>query len=82
MDAVKKQMDIAKSREETPQERIGKRIAELRKMKGISQAKLASLTGLDSGYIGRLEKGKFDVGLVNLSKIGEALGVDLDFISR
>lgn len=32
-------------------ERIGKRIAELRKEKGISQAKLSELTEIGSGHI-------------------------------
>lgn len=62
--------------------RIGKRIAELRKLKGVSQSKLATLTGLDSGYIGRLEMGRIDVGIENLSKIGDMLDADLDFILR
>lgn len=62
--------------------RIGKRIAELRKLKGVSQSKLATLTGLDSGYIGRLEMGRIDVGIENLSKIGDMLDADIDFILR
>lgn len=60
--------------------RIGKRIAELRKEKGISQNKLAQLTGIDSGNIGKIELGKFNPGLETLCKIGEALGRQIDFI--
>lgn len=60
--------------------RIGKRIAELRKEKGLSQAKLAQLTGIHSSYIGQIELGKYDVGIETLSKIGEALGMGVDFI--
>lgn len=61
--------------------RIGKSIAELRKIRGYSQAKLAQLTGLDSGYIARVELGKYDTGIDNLSKIGEALGAELRLLS-
>lgn len=38
-------------------ERIGQRIAELRKEQGISQAKLSELTGIGSGHIARIELG-------------------------
>ena len=63
-------------------ERIGKRIAELRKARGISQARLAQLTKLDSGYIGKIEKGRFDIGIDNLCRIGEVLGCRIDFIDE
>lgn len=60
--------------------RIGKRIAELRKERGLSQTKLAQLTGFDRGYIAKIELGTFDIGIENLSKISNALGVMIDFI--
>ena len=60
--------------------RIGKRIAELRKERGLSQNKLAQLTGIDSGNIGKIELGKFNPGLETLCKIGEVLGRQIDFI--
>lgn len=60
--------------------RIGKRIAELRKERGLSQTRLAQLTGFDRGYIAKIELGTFDIGIENLSKISNALGVMIDFI--
>ena len=60
--------------------RIGKRIDELRKEKGLSQTRLAQLTGFDRGYIAKIELGTFDIGIENLSKISSALGVMIDFI--
>ena len=57
--------------------RIGKRIAELRKEKGLSQ--LAQLTGIDSSNIGKIELGKYNPSLEILSRIGDALGVEIDF---
>lgn len=60
--------------------RIGKRIAELRKERGLSQTRLAQLTGFDRGYIAKIELGTFDIGIENLSKISNALGVMVDFV--
>ena len=61
--------------------RIGKRIAELRKERGLSQNKLAQLTGIDSSNIGKIELGKYNPSLDILSRIGDVLGVEIDFRS-
>lgn len=63
-------------------ERIGKQIAEIRKEKGISQAKLSELTGIGSGHIARIELGKYSTGIDTLSKIAEALEYKIDFIKK
>lgn len=63
-------------------ERIGKRIAEIRKSKGLSQAKLAELTDIAPGNIARIETGRYSTGIDLLSKIADALGYKLDFIER
>jgi transcriptional regulator with XRE-family HTH domain len=63
-------------------ERIGKRIAQIRMEAGISQYKLAELTGLAPGNIARIETGKYSTGIDILSKIGDALGYQLDFIEN
>lgn len=63
-------------------ERIGKRIAQLRMEAGISQYKLAELTGLVPGNIARIETGKYSTGIDILSKIGDALGYQLDFVPK
>ena len=62
----------------TDRERIGKRIAQLRMEAGISQYKLAELTG----NIARIETGKYSTGVDLLSKIGDALGYKLDFTNK
>lgn len=67
---------------ENERERIGKRIAEIRKKKGISQAKLAELTGMAPGNIARIETGKYSTGVDLLSKIANALDYKLDFIEK
>jgi len=63
-------------------ERIGKRIAELRSEKGLSQAKLAELSGVGYSHIARIEKGYYSVGIDVLAKIAGALGVELDFVKK
>lgn len=62
--------------------RIGKRIAEIRKSKGLSQTKLAELTDIAPGNIARIETGKYSTGIDLLSRIADALGYKLDFIEK
>lgn len=49
---------------------------------GVSQYKLAELTDLAPGNIARIETGKYSTGIDILSKIGDALGYQLDFIEN
>lgn len=63
-------------------ERIGQRIAELRKEKGISQAKLSELTGIGSGHIARIELGRYSTGIDTLAKIAEILEYKIDFVKK
>ena len=63
-------------------ERIGKRIAQIRMEAGLSQARLSELTGIAPGNIARIETGKYSTGVDLLSKIGDALGYQLDFINK
>lgn len=53
---------------------IGNRIAEIRKQKGLSLRDLAGASGLDHSNIGKIENGKYNVGIDILGKICEALG--------
>lgn len=62
--------------------RIGKRIKELRKEKGISQEKLAGLAEIDRTYMTSVENGRRNIAVVNLEKIVKALNVDFsDFFN-
>ena len=63
-------------------ERIGQRIAELRKEQGISQAKLSELTGIGSGHIAHIELGKYSIGIDTLAKIAEILEYKIDFVKK
>ena len=55
---------------------IGFRIREVRQEKGLSQEKLAALADLHRAYIGQIERGEKNIGVVNLEKIAKALGVN------
>ena len=59
---------------------IGKRIAELRKKRKLSQVDLALKTGLDKGHIARIELGRYSVGIDTLQKIADALNVKIELI--
>lgn len=60
--------------------RIGQRIAEIRKEKGLSQGELADRTGLKQNAVSRIEKGKFNVGFDTLQKIAKVFDKKVDLI--
>lgn len=62
--------------------RIGQRIAELRKSKGLTQAKLSELTSIAPGNIARIESGKYSTGIDLLSRIVNAMGYKIDFVEK
>lgn len=66
----------------TERERIGRRIAELRHAAGISQEKLAELSGVGSSHIARIEMGRYSVGIDTLAKIAAVFNMELDFIVK
>ena len=56
---------------------IGKRIKFLREGKGLTQEKLAEITGLSLDFIGKIEVNINEPGLKSLIKIAEALDVNI-----
>ncbi|MEI8061441.1 MAG: helix-turn-helix transcriptional regulator [Candidatus Berkelbacteria bacterium] len=56
---------------------FGKRLAEVRRAKGITQEKLADDIGVHRTYIGFIEQGKRNPGIWNIQKIAESLKVDI-----
>lgn len=61
--------DIAKA--------LGKRIRNYRTNKGLSQEKLAELSGCHPTYIGQVERGEKNATIESIDRISAALGVSL-----
>jgi transcriptional regulator with XRE-family HTH domain len=61
-------------------ERIGGRVATLRKLKGMTQEQLAQAAGLQRTHVSRIEAGKYAVTLDVIQAISEALGMTVDII--
>jgi len=55
---------------------FGLRVREVRKRHGYSQEKLALACDLDRTYIGGIERGERNIGLLNIYRIAHALEVD------
>lgn len=56
-------------------EYIGKRISEIRQIKGLSIRQLAEASGVNFANIYKIENGKYNVSIDILGKICQALGV-------
>ena len=54
---------------------VGKTIRRIRQKKGLTQEALAFEASLHRAYIGQIERGEKNLGLVNLEKIAKALDV-------
>ena len=61
-------------------ERIGCRVATLRKLNGMTQEQLAQAAGLQRTHVNRIEAGKYAVTLEVIQAIAEALGMTVDII--
>ena len=61
-------------------ERIGNRIAALRKLAGMTQEDLALRAGIQRTHLGRIENGKYAVTLETLQAIAEALYMTVDVV--
>ncbi len=58
-----------------PRELFGLRLRELRLSRGLSQEELADTASLDRTYISGCERGRRNIGLVNIYRLAAALGV-------
>ena len=56
---------------------FGAAVRDVRKRRGLSQEGLAELADLHRTYIADIERGERNVGLVNIDRLAQALGVDL-----
>lgn len=58
-------------------EKVGLRIKELRRQKGLSQEKFALEIDMDRTYLASVESGKRNISIVNLKKIANGLNITL-----
>ena len=63
-------------------QRMGQRIATLRKLAGMSQDQLADKAGIGRTHLSRIEQGKYDVTFWIVQQIAEALGMTVDIIDE
>ncbi|QBZ98574.1 hypothetical protein GS03_02083 [Flavobacterium sangjuense] len=56
-------------------QRLGLKIKELRKQKGLSQERLANLAEIDRTYLPTIEKGERNVSIEVVEKLAKALDV-------
>jgi transcriptional regulator with XRE-family HTH domain len=61
----------------TIRNKFGKRVRELRKLKGWSQEELADKVGLHRTYVGTVERGEQNVSIDNIEKLAKSLGVSV-----
>ncbi|MED3882814.1 helix-turn-helix transcriptional regulator [Priestia megaterium] len=57
---------------------LGKRIRELRIIKGISQEELASIADIHRTYIGAIERGEKNITVCTASKVAQSLNITLE----
>lgn len=63
-------------------QRMGQRIALLRKAAGMSQEQLAEKAGIGRGHLSRIEAGKYEVTLWIVQAIAEAIGMTVDIVDE
>lgn len=68
---------MSKQSESKQLEALGKRIAKVRKEKGITQERIAERTGFTVISIGYIEQGRRSPRIATLHKIAAALGVPI-----
>lgn len=61
---------------------LGRAVRRLRLARGVSQEALAADVGIHRTYIGDVERGLRNVGLLNLERIARALATDLVGLMR
>ncbi len=67
----------------TARQRFADALRRLRQEKGLSQEELAEKADLHRNYVGSVERGERNVGVDNMERLAQALGVELvDMLGR
>ena len=61
---------------DNPKALFGQRLRQVRKERGLSQEALAHVAGLDRSYVGGVERGEYNISLLNICLLAEALEVE------
>ena len=61
---------------------LGRRIAKERKKKGLTQVDLSIILETSDKYIGKVENGKTNVGIVNVQKFANALDLSIEYLFK
>ena len=56
-------------------QQFGSNVRALREAQGLSQEEFAALAGLDRTYVGGIERGERNAGVLNVCRIAHTLGV-------
>lgn len=56
---------------------LGEAIRSARKKRGISQEKLALISEIDRGYVGRIERGENNAAILTIQKVCKALNISI-----
>lgn len=56
---------------------FAKRLRQIRQLRGLSQEKLADLTGLHRTYVGSVERSERNVSIDNMERFAQALEINL-----
>ena len=71
---------VRADRKQQTRERIGGRIATLRRLSGLTQEQLAQEAGLQRTHVNRIEVGKYAVTIDVVQAIAQVLGMTVDLI--
>ena len=69
--------------ESTARQVFADNVRRIRRANGLSQEKLADLTGLHRTYVGSVERGERNISIDNMERFAAALGVGIaELVSR
>lgn len=57
--------------------KFGKRVKEIRTLRGLSQEQLANIANVHRTYIGMIERAEKNITLMNIEKIANALNIPI-----